>query len=250
MLGKSILLWLCMTMVCMTMVTLAASDVFKVCPKGFTSVSDKCYRFTSNPSIWSKSDEECATYMAQLASYDSEILIKSVTKHFHQEMHEIKHFWIGLRQNESSGAYEWSDGSQFTVQNWANGEPNRLKGEHCVVSYPDGHWNDEICEKALFGLCAREATPMRVDISKQKAALLVKEQNTEEASAPPEDKLSATDPTAENILNSTPPKQPPRYQPDAARVKHLLKTIFTLALILAVCRCIVSIIETGINHAL
>ncbi|AKT40614.1 uncharacterized protein CMC5_047700 [Chondromyces crocatus] len=66
-------------------------------------------------------------------------------------------WWIGLRRNINSGAWQWSNGMPVTYTNWAPGEPNNSGGnEHCGQInrfYPASTWNDEPCDTPLFFVC-------------------------------------------------------------------------------------------------
>lgn len=221
---------------------LASSSTLKVCPKGFFDVMNKCYRFTTNPNTWSKAREECLSHHADLASFDTKDRIEGVTTHVRLHVEDAGHFWIGL-QREVSGNFEWSDGSQLNVQNWAQGEPNQLFLEHCVVSYPDGSWNDEVCRLWHLGLCQREPLTMRVDVPKQDTALHGQTLQAKGATASAEDTKTVADRPETIILSFTPPEQEQFSRNN--RFKNLMKVMFTLALMLAVCRCVVAVVELG-----
>ncbi|XP_062383566.1 aggrecan core protein-like [Sardina pilchardus] len=65
--------------------------------------------------------------------------------------------WIGGSDAEQEGIWLWSDGSRFTFSYWEQGEPNNVRGEHCLYTYASGStkWNDESCHDALPSVCAR-----------------------------------------------------------------------------------------------
>ncbi|MGF1488091.1 MAG: lectin-like protein [Prochloraceae cyanobacterium] len=53
--------------------------------------------------------------------------------------------WIGASDQLVEGVFAWSDGSPFTYENWALGEPNNAGGnEDFVEMYSNGQWNDAI----------------------------------------------------------------------------------------------------------
>ena len=59
----------------------------------------------------------------------------------------VDRWWIGLHDQTSEGQYEWVDGSDSAVTNWASGEPNNDGNEDCVELI-DGQarWNDVECD--------------------------------------------------------------------------------------------------------
>jgi hypothetical protein len=56
--------------------------------------------------------------------------------------------WIGLRDGDANGIYEWENGEALVYENWMVGEPSS-KSELCVEmgtnSQTPGSWNDTEC---------------------------------------------------------------------------------------------------------
>ena len=56
--------------------------------------------------------------------------------------------WIGLRDGDADGIYEWENGEPLVYENWMVGEPNS-KTELCVEmgtgGQAPGAWNDTDC---------------------------------------------------------------------------------------------------------
>ena len=53
--------------------------------------------------------------------------------------------------------WQWSDGSPWTFQNWALGEPNDFgQDEDHVVVFGDGTWNDAMENKTFPFICQHE----------------------------------------------------------------------------------------------
>ena len=56
--------------------------------------------------------------------------------------------WIGLRDGDGDGVYEWENGEPLVYENWMVGEPNG-KSELCVEMSTGGQapgaWNDTDC---------------------------------------------------------------------------------------------------------
>uniref|UniRef100_A0AAY4ESJ8 C-type lectin domain-containing protein n=1 Tax=Denticeps clupeoides TaxID=299321 RepID=A0AAY4ESJ8_9TELE len=63
--------------------------------------------------------------------------------------------WIGLRRQEDSGVYSWTDGWPVFFTHWGPGEPSNHKGEGCVSMHAPsyfihGTWNDTACTMDLL----------------------------------------------------------------------------------------------------
>merc|ERR1719295_2266972 len=56
--------------------------------------------------------------------------------------------WIGGRL-----VWQWLDGTEWSYENWAEGEPNNPKQEWCLSSYNSGTWNDLHCDHEQVPLC-------------------------------------------------------------------------------------------------
>ena len=68
---------------------------------------------------------------------------------------------LGGHDTHKEGQYEWSDGTTFTYQNWADNEPSNHGGhggnEDCIeIPFPasaDKHWNDRLCSTKEKFVC-------------------------------------------------------------------------------------------------
>ena len=70
---------------------------------------------------------------------------------------EGKGFWIGLHRNNHGGLWAWEDGSSFSYENWAPGQPDNDYGEgNCVENaylYDNQFWNDNPCRYVKPFIC-------------------------------------------------------------------------------------------------
>ena len=50
--------------------------------------------------------------------------------------------WLGGSDAASEGTWLWLNGETWSYTNWNVGEPNNSGGEHCLMMYANGTWND------------------------------------------------------------------------------------------------------------
>jgi hypothetical protein len=50
--------------------------------------------------------------------------------------------WIGGHDSVSEGNWQWLSGEAWSYTNWNGGEPNNSGGEHRLMMYASGTWND------------------------------------------------------------------------------------------------------------
>lgn len=101
---------------------------------------------------WTEAEARCRMNGGHLASVNS-----SGEQKFLQELikaSDKENFWIGGYTANSTGNWEWTDGSEWSYENWDEDQPDCLKGaEFCLrmknrdKDYPhwsakDGKWND------------------------------------------------------------------------------------------------------------
>ena len=91
------------------------------------------YKFIGNKKTWDE-HETCASR--------SNTHLASVTNKFDLKKFQgiAQGMWIGGKQNDAN-QWEWSDGTQWSYENWMVGEPNSL-GEDRLVIGANLRWND------------------------------------------------------------------------------------------------------------
>ena len=100
---------------------------------------------TSGTVSWQQADTYCfQNYRTHLASIHNSI---NNTHAFQAAGATSSWTWIGLNDQDTEGAYVWSDGSSVDYTNWNSGEPNQSGGEEdCTNMWQSGYWNDLPCE--------------------------------------------------------------------------------------------------------
>ncbi|XP_078660072.1 uncharacterized protein LOC144904802 [Branchiostoma floridae x Branchiostoma belcheri] len=115
-----------------------------------------CYRYyDERPESWAEARSMCQLFGADLASVNSgaetQFLLTLVANS------GANSFWIGLREYNFDGLYQWSDGSAYYFHNWRPDEPNDYMGaEQCAeFMKSDGGWNDLNCGDKIGFICKR-----------------------------------------------------------------------------------------------
>ena len=63
-------------------------------------------------------------------------------------------FWFGLNDIAEEGKFVWSDGSEYSYNNWGETEPNDLgAGEDCMIAGETMVWYDGSCDGKLNFIC-------------------------------------------------------------------------------------------------
>uniref|UniRef100_A0A8C9S243 C-type lectin domain-containing protein n=1 Tax=Scleropages formosus TaxID=113540 RepID=A0A8C9S243_SCLFO len=102
---------------------------------------------------WDDAHSNCKNKYTELSSIYDE-----------QEMEVLqtlsKKGWIGLfRAVSNSNIWNWTDGTNFSFQNWDVHQPdNSVGSENCVVE--NGWWNDYFCGVHLPSFCSQEMRKM------------------------------------------------------------------------------------------
>jgi cysteine-rich repeat protein len=61
--------------------------------------------------------------------------------------------WLGVRLDEKTGDFAWADGEPLGYRDFAPGEPNLLKFQHCVAVDIDGRWYNRECSDRNRYVC-------------------------------------------------------------------------------------------------
>ncbi|CAD6190935.1 unnamed protein product [Caenorhabditis auriculariae] len=112
-----------------------------------------CYSFKSNPSSFSDAQSSCSYSGYNLVSivnaFANNYVFLQAGTHFSTS---IGRYWIGL-SSDSSGRFQWQDGTTSTYRNWAAGEP-RITQNACVQQdIGNGRWYTEDCGKRQSFVC-------------------------------------------------------------------------------------------------
>ncbi|GAA6217723.1 type-2 ice-structuring protein-like isoform X1 [Lates japonicus] len=133
------------------------------CPSGWTPFNGHCLRFVSSELSWAKSQQNCQSMNANLASVHSIEEYHTIQRMIRQNSlfsRDVK-AWIGGSDCQEENAWFWIDGTPFLFTNWCDREPdNRYSKQHCIqINYGDGKcWSDADCSSLRPSVCAKTAS--------------------------------------------------------------------------------------------
>lgn len=61
--------------------------------------------------------------------------------------------YLGITEGHVPGEFHFLNGTPLNFTNWYEGEPKGKGTEKCVEMYPDGSWNDKLCDKYRLAVC-------------------------------------------------------------------------------------------------
>ncbi|XP_032047031.1 pulmonary surfactant-associated protein A-like [Aythya fuligula] len=61
--------------------------------------------------------------------------------------------YLGIKESETSGQFEYMNGMPLNYTNWHQYEPNGKGTEKCVEMYTNGNWNDRKCNLYRLTIC-------------------------------------------------------------------------------------------------
>ncbi|KAK0138497.1 Macrophage mannose receptor 1 [Merluccius polli] len=107
------------------------------------------YHYINEKMSWQDAQSYCRNNYSDLATISNMTDNKKAQKKHNSTE---KYVWIGLNNNNTQGAWRWSeDSSDASFYNWNKGEPNG--NNNCVEMRPDGCWKDEKCTTKLPFIC-------------------------------------------------------------------------------------------------
>ena len=118
-----------------------------------------CYRFSLAQKDWDDAENDCIQedgHLASVLSNDEMVFISCL-----QDPASIHKSWIGAKRNGNT--FLWTDGSEFSFENWKPGQPNNQGGnEDCVEFDSDpgqswhNQWNDSPCSNKRNYVCKKK----------------------------------------------------------------------------------------------
>ena len=99
---------------------------------------------------WEKAEEHCQGEGGHLVS------IHSAEENDHVAGLVAGELWVGGSDVAAEGDWTWTDGSSFSYNNWAFGQPaNYGTGEDCLMINWNGAgmWNDQPCSEEKRFVC-------------------------------------------------------------------------------------------------
>ncbi|KAM6146502.1 C-type lectin-like [Phoenicopterus ruber ruber] len=128
------------------------------CPGNWLLHRGHCYGYFVERKTWDEAEDECKRYgpMGHLASMHSDGTSRILAR-FVARQRDSTHVWIGLRDEEHTRRWKWSDQSPFDFKRWAWGQPNNLwNREDCTVLDKFSgfsRWHDYDCNCKFPFIC-------------------------------------------------------------------------------------------------
>ena len=99
------------------------------CYPGWKKFEKNCYRLSTGIKFWMDAENDCIDQNAHLVSIHSHEEMKFVQK----ITHNMDQVHLGATRNNfntqtaNKYSFDWTDGSKFDYENWANREPNEFR---------------------------------------------------------------------------------------------------------------------------
>ncbi len=121
----------------------------------FDQLTATCYYRFDSPQTWETAEALCVTlgFGAHLVSI--------ADQHELEFVHQFSNgqIWLGATDEGNEDSFSWVNGRPFGFTYWAAGEPNNDHGgEHCVLAYRGGEWNDARCQLPFRFICRMPLT--------------------------------------------------------------------------------------------
>ncbi|CAH6790495.1 Frem1 [Phodopus roborovskii] len=128
----------------------------KSCPAGWHLHSGYCHTLvTQRKGTWTMATRACRE------QHQGNLVTVFSRRHM-QWLWDIggrKPFWIGLKNQEGTGLWEWIGGEPVAFTNWRRGPPQHPRpGKSCVLVHKRGQWQSKNCSKgkAHNFVCSRK----------------------------------------------------------------------------------------------
>ncbi|KAK6167814.1 hypothetical protein SNE40_021753 [Patella caerulea] len=139
------------------------------CPivDGYIHLNDKgenlCIKFYFGSKNWIEAQDDCTSRGDQLVTLNTEIKTKMLYDYMITETVYSQKWWIGLKDEDGTNTYKWSDGSDVNYSNWNDSQPDFTyagKDDDCVIlEEPTSlfKWNDFNCiHNSITYICERQ----------------------------------------------------------------------------------------------
>jgi hypothetical protein len=119
-----------------------------------------CYELFNSFLSWDAAEQQCVGWGGHLASIGSpeeNAALDAWPAQLGLSTADGSGIWVGGTDAQSDGQFLWVDGSPFTLQGWAPGQPDNGAGIDCIEKRNDGagQWYDRRCIDSLRYLCER-----------------------------------------------------------------------------------------------
>ncbi|XP_043930681.1 lymphocyte antigen 75 [Protopterus annectens] len=128
-----------------------------VCDRDWLPYNGFCYFSPKNKESWDNASQICSDNNSTLISMHTLADVELVITSFHNDT--VEDIWIGLRSDNVSVHFMWSDGSKVTFTYWDRNEPNaavNIAGNCVSYSGKLGRWHVKPCDEKFGFICKRK----------------------------------------------------------------------------------------------
>ena len=126
-----------------------------------------CYSITDNNSAtWDVANATCAANGGRLARILSGEMSDEILRIINSKG-VTEGYWIGLRRDENTGQFQWTDGTNLTYNKWSDGIP--MQGYGCTgVNGNSTSWLSLSCSSSYHFICETGELAKYINSTKQK----------------------------------------------------------------------------------
>ena len=107
-----------------------------------------CYSINDSRATWYDANATCAGNGGRLAR----ILNRQSVREIQRMTNNGEDYWIGLKRDENTGQFQWTDGTNLTFNGWSDGIP--MQGYGCVgVNGNTNNWVSLDCNSSNHFIC-------------------------------------------------------------------------------------------------
>ncbi|XP_053909141.1 C-type lectin APL-like [Cuculus canorus] len=128
-----------------------------ICPHNWIHFRGHCYGYFTQRKTQAEAQEECSRYgptgtLASIHTEGSSVVLGEYVA----SQQDRANVWIGLKDEEHTGTWRWSDSSVLDYLHWDWGQPVQWRNWYCVVLGQNSafqYWRNYSCQEQFPFLC-------------------------------------------------------------------------------------------------
>uniref|UniRef100_A0A671TNW3 Galactose-specific lectin nattectin-like n=1 Tax=Sparus aurata TaxID=8175 RepID=A0A671TNW3_SPAAU len=139
-------------------VTSSIAELMPSCPPGWTSYSIRCFLYVPSTMTWANAEKYCQSQGGNLASvhsFDEQHVIQTMIQ---RQTSGYPLAWLGGCDAAQEGTWFWSDGTPFSYNYWATGQPDNRANANCLLmNFGDQKkFDDQPCHYGMPFVCGKK----------------------------------------------------------------------------------------------
>ncbi|XP_030285708.1 galactose-specific lectin nattectin-like isoform X1 [Sparus aurata] len=139
-------------------VTSSIAELMPSCPPGWTSYSIRCFLYVPSTMTWANAEKYCQSQGGNLASvhsFDEQHVIQTMIQ---RQTSGYPLAWLGGCDAAQEGTWFWSDGTPFSYNYWATGQPDNRANANCLLMNfgDEKKFDDQPCNYIKPFVCAKK----------------------------------------------------------------------------------------------